>query len=84
LTKSLAAEWGPYGVRVNALAPGYVKTEMAPVDDPKFKPRWIDDAPLQRYALPEELGPTVVYMASDAASFMTGSVVILDGGYSVY
>lgn len=84
LTKSLAAEWGPYGVRVNALAPGYVKTEMAPVDDPKFKPRWVDDAPLQRYALPEELGPTVVYMASDAASFMTGSVVILDGGYSVY
>jgi NAD(P)-dependent dehydrogenase (short-subunit alcohol dehydrogenase family) len=84
LTKSLAAEWGPYGVRVNALAPGYVKTEMAPVDDPKFKPRWVDDAPLQRYAMPEELGPTVVYMASDAASFMTGSVVILDGGYSVY
>lgn len=84
LTKSLAAEWGPYGVRVNALAPGYVKTEMAPVDDPKFKSRWVDDAPLQRYALPEELGPTVVYMASDAASFMTGSVVILDGGYSVY
>ncbi|QGN31885.1 SDR family oxidoreductase [Microlunatus sp. Gsoil 973] len=84
LTKSLAAEWGPYGVRVNALAPGYVKTEMAPVDDPKFKPRWVDDAPLQRYALPEELGPTVVYLASDAASFMTGSVVILDGGYSVY
>jgi NAD(P)-dependent dehydrogenase (short-subunit alcohol dehydrogenase family) len=84
LTKSLAAEWGPYGVRVNALAPGYVKTEMAPVDDPKFKPRWVDDAPLQRYALPEDLGPTVVYLASDAASFMTGSVVILDGGYSVY
>lgn len=84
LTKSLAAEWGPYGVRVNALAPGYVKTEMAPVDDPKFKPRWVDDAPLQRYAQPEELGPAVVYMASDAASFMTGSVVILDGGYSVY
>jgi NAD(P)-dependent dehydrogenase (short-subunit alcohol dehydrogenase family) len=84
LTKSLAAEWGPYGVRVNALAPGYVKTEMAPVDDPKFKPRWIDDSPLQRYAMPEELGPTVVYMASDAASFMTGSIVILDGGYSVF
>ena len=38
LTKSLAAEWAPHGVRVNALAPGYVKTEMAPVDDPRFKP----------------------------------------------
>lgn len=84
LTKSLAAEWAPYGVRVNALAPGYVKTEMAPADDPKFKPYWIDAAPQQRAAQPEELGPTVVYMASDASSFMTGSVLVLDGGYTVY
>lgn len=84
LTKSLAAEWAPYGVRVNALAPGYVGTEMAPVDDPRFKPRWIDDAPMQRAATPDELGPTIVYLASDASSFMTGSVLVLDGGYTVY
>jgi NAD(P)-dependent dehydrogenase (short-subunit alcohol dehydrogenase family) len=84
LTKSLAAEWAPHGVRVNALAPGYVKTEMAPVDDPKFKPRWVDDAPMQRYAMPEELGPTIVYMASDASSFMTGEVLVFDGGYTVF
>ena len=45
LTKSLAAEWAPHGVRVNALAPGYVKTEMAPVDDPQFRRHWIEDAP---------------------------------------
>jgi NAD(P)-dependent dehydrogenase (short-subunit alcohol dehydrogenase family) len=83
LTKSLAAEWAPRGVRVNALAPGYVKTEMAPVDDPHFKPRWIDDAPMQRYALPEELGPSVVFLAADASSFMTGSVLVLDGGYTI-
>ncbi|MBO0811244.1 MAG: SDR family oxidoreductase [Microlunatus sp.] len=84
LTKSLAAEWAPHGVRVNALAPGYVGTEMAPVDDPRFKPRWIDDAPMQRAATPDELGPTIVYLASDASSFMTGSVLVLDGGYTVY
>jgi NAD(P)-dependent dehydrogenase (short-subunit alcohol dehydrogenase family) len=84
LTKSLAAEWAPLGIRVNAVAPGYVKTEMAPVDDPAFKPRWIDDAPMQRYAMPAEIAPTVVYLASDASGFMTGSVIVIDGGYTVF
>src|SRR4051794_28487386 len=84
LTKSLAAEWAPHRVRVNALAPGYIKTEMAPVDDPKFKPRWIDDSAMQRYALPEELGPSIVYLASDASAFMTGSVLVIDGGYTLF
>lgn len=84
LTKSLAAEWAPYGIRVNALAPGYVKTSMAPVDDPRFKPHWIDDAPMQRAATPDELGPTIVYMASNASSFMTGSIVVVDGGYTLW
>jgi NAD(P)-dependent dehydrogenase (short-subunit alcohol dehydrogenase family) len=84
LTKSLAAEWAPLGIRVNAVAPGYVKTEMAPVDEPRFRQRWIEDAPMQRYALPEEIAPLVVYLASDASSFMTGSVVVIDGGYTLF
>ena len=84
LTKSLAAEWARHGVRVNALAPGYVKTEMAPVDDPQFKPLWVDDPPMGRYALPAEMGPSVVYLASDASSFVTGAVLVVDGGYTLW
>ena len=84
LTKSLAAEWAPYNVRVNALAPGYVKTAMSPVDEPHFRRHWIEDAPMQRYATPEELGPSIVYLASDASSFMTGSILVVDGGYTLF
>jgi NAD(P)-dependent dehydrogenase (short-subunit alcohol dehydrogenase family) len=84
LTKSLAAEWAPLGIRVNAIAPGYIKTEMAPVDEPRFKARWIDDSPQQRYAMPEELGATAVYLAGEGSSFMTGSIIVLDGGYTLF
>ena len=84
LTKSLAAEWAPHGVRVNALAPGYTKTEMAPVDEPRFRRHWIEDAPMERYAMPDELGPSLLYLASDASSFVTGSVLVVDGGYTLW
>lgn len=84
LTKSLAAEWAPLNIRVNAIAPGYVRSEMAPVDKPEFKSRWIDDAPQQRAAEAAELAPTLVYLASDASAFMTGSIVVIDGGYTLF
>ena len=63
------------------MAPGYVKTDMAPVDDPQFQRYWVEDTP-QRYASPAEIAPCVTFLASDAASFITGSVLVADGGYT--
>ncbi|MEJ7653973.1 MAG: glucose 1-dehydrogenase [Chloroflexia bacterium] len=84
LTKSLAAEWAPYNVRVNALAPGYTRTDMAPVDRPEFRRYWIEDAPMERCTTPEELAPSLLYLASDASSFVTGAILVVDGGYSLW
>ena len=84
LTKSLAAEWATAGIRVNAVAPGYVRTDMAPVDRPEFQRYWVEDVPQQRYARVDEIAPSVVFLASEAAAFMTGSVLVIDGGYTVF
>jgi NAD(P)-dependent dehydrogenase (short-subunit alcohol dehydrogenase family) len=84
MTKALAAEWAPYGIRVNAIAPGYFLTEMSPVDQPEFTPWCVDPAPMKRYGLPEELGPAAIFLASDASSFMTGSVMKIDGGFTLF
>lgn len=84
LTRSLAAEWAPANVRVNAIAPGYMRTDMSPIDEPQFQRYWIEDTPQRRAGEPHELGPAVVFLASGASSFMTGSVLTIDGGYSVF
>ena len=84
LTKSLAAEWAEHGVRVNAVAPGYVRTDMSPIDRPELRPHWIDDAPMRRAAEPEEIAPAVLFLASQASSFMTGAVLVVDGGYTIH
>ena len=84
LTRSLAAEWAPHHVRVNALAPGYMRTENSEVHRPEIQRYWIEDAALQRAGETDELGPAIVFLASDASSFMTGEVVTIDGGYTIF
>ena len=84
LTRSLAAEWSRYGVRVNAIAPGYVKTEIASTEYKEYRHYWKDEVPMQRYGSPDEIAPAALYLASDASSFMTGEVMVIDGGYTLY
>lgn len=83
LTKSLALDWSP-GVRVNAVAPGYVKTDLTAdlQSNDRVRQSVIDRTPMGRLAEPEELGGPVVFLASEAASFVTGSVLTVDGGWS--
>jgi len=85
VTKSLAVEWAEFGIRVNAIAPGYMLTP--PVvelcgDDPERWSAWMDGVPMARAGEPQELQGAAVYLASDSASYVTGSVVVVDGGYS--
>jgi NAD(P)-dependent dehydrogenase (short-subunit alcohol dehydrogenase family) len=84
LTKALAAEWAPLGIRVNAIAPGYIETDQSPVYEPQYKPWCVDPAPMKRAGRTEELGPVAVFLASDASSFMTGSIVVADGGFTLF
>ena len=84
LTKSLAYEWAQHNIRVNAIAPGYIATELTKLGmDTEWGKIWEDLTPMKRVGEPDELGGLVVYLASPASSYMTGSIVTIDGGYTV-
>jgi len=84
LTKSLAGEWASRGVRVNSVSPGYIRTPLTELGLSKteWSEVWLRETPLGRLAEPEEIAPAVLYLASDAASFATGTNLVVDGGYT--
>src|ERR1700679_2591394 len=86
LTKSLAAEWASRGVRVNAVAPTYIRTPMTSLaaGNKAMFDVWMDRAPRARMGEPDEIAAVVMFLASDAASLMTGSIVQADGGYTCW
>ena len=84
LTRGMAADWAPHGLNINAIAPGYFRTELnaALIADPKFD-TWVKErTPMRRWGEQEELGGAVVFLASPAAAFVNGHILYVDGGFT--
>jgi len=84
MTRCLAMEWGPHGVRVNAVAPGFTRTELARpmLDDEKLARWWDDNIPLRRVGEPQDMVGASIFLASQASSWITGQILYVDGGTS--
>lgn len=82
LTRSLAVEWGPRGVRVNAVSPGYVDTPLNALKQDMHE-TWIADTPLRRFGELSEIAAAVCYLLSDEAKFCLGTELLIDGGFSL-
>jgi NAD(P)-dependent dehydrogenase (short-subunit alcohol dehydrogenase family) len=84
MTRTLALEWGPFGITVNCILPGPFATETNNLEllkqDQKAYADFIEDIPLRRWATPDEIGGLIVFLASDASSFITGAAILIDGG----
>jgi len=86
LTRGMASDWAPYRIRANAVAPGYMLTAQTANSRsyPEIVERLTANTPMKRYGQEQEIKGTIVYLASDASSFMTGSIVVLDGGTTIW
>lgn len=86
LTKSLAGEWAERGVRVNAVAPTYVNTIMSNITakQPEYFNHWMEGTPMRRMVEPDEVASVNLFLASEASSGMTGAIVLVDGGYTIW
>ena len=86
MTRMLAIEWAPHGIRVNAIAPGTTMTESRRplITDPSRQDRLLSRIPLGRFGTPEEMAGAIAYLASPIASYITGQILLLDGGLTAY
>ncbi len=87
MTRSLAAEWATRGVRVNAVAPTYIETPLTSFgikENPEMYKTWLEMTPMGRVGQPDEIASVVQFLASDAASLVTGTIVLADGGYTCW
>lgn len=83
LTKSLAVEWAPLGIRVNSISPGYIETELIGGVRADWRQQWTDMIPFKRMGTPEELSGAVLYLLSDASPYTSGADLIIDGCFTV-
>ena len=86
-TRAVAADWAPHGVTVNAICPGFFMTEpnsAGSQEHPEVIEMYKEQIPMGDFGQPEDLGPLAVYLASDAARYMTGAAIVIDGGYTLW
>ena len=86
-TKAMAADWAPQGVTVNAICPGFFMTEPNvrwAKEHPKLLEMYKDQIPIGEFGKAEDMGPLAVYLASEAASYITGATIVIDGGYTLW
>jgi 2-deoxy-D-gluconate 3-dehydrogenase len=86
LTRSLAVEWGEYGINVNAIAPGMIETDLTRkrLENKEYRELFLRRTPLGRLGAPIDLVGAVIYLSSDASDWVTGQTIVIDGGYTAW